>query len=86
METMKQEKRLIPQKIALELSEEVRIKNQKQNWPFGIRKMQCHFCWYFGRKAYNAGNPDKLCAFGADNNRGCWQINKLFDNRMYSQS
>ncbi|MFX0016001.1 MAG: hypothetical protein ACFFB2_15945 [Promethearchaeota archaeon] len=72
----------IPQKIALELCEEIRLKNQQKRLLFSIGKMQCHFCWHFGKKAFIAGNPAKLCAFGSDNNRGCWQVNKLYDNQV----
>jgi hypothetical protein len=79
---MVQKKGKIPQKIALELCKEIRKRNQKKHWFFGIGKMQCHFCWRFGQKAYNAGDPTKLCAFGSVNNRGCWQVNKLYDEQL----
>lgn len=82
---MKQKKEVIPQKIALELCEKVRIRNQQKRFLFSIGKMQCHFCWRFGKKAYNAGNPGKLCAFGSDNNRGCWQVNKLFAEQFSNE-
>ncbi|MFX1285079.1 MAG: hypothetical protein ACFFB5_15570 [Promethearchaeota archaeon] len=82
---MKQKKRTIPQKIALELCEKVRGRNQKKRLLFSIGKMQCHFCWRFGKKAYNAGNPEKLCVFSSDNNRGCWQVNKLFDEQFSNE-
>ncbi len=80
---MKQKEELIPQKIAINLCEEVRRKNQQKNLFISIGKMQCHFCWFFGKKAYNQGNPKKLCAFSSDDNRGCWQVNKLYDNQLY---
>lgn len=79
------EQKIIPQQIALELCEEIRIRNQQKRWPFYIGKMQCHFCWRFGKKAYNAGNPEKLCAFGSGDNRGCWQVNKLYDERFSNE-
>ena len=82
---MKQKKEIIPQKIAMDLCEEVRKRNQQKRWPFYIGKMQCHFCWRFGKKAYNAGNPGKLCAFGSENNRGCWQVNKLYDKQFSNE-
>lgn len=78
---MNQKKEEIPRKIALELCDEVRTRNQYKRWPFGIGKMQCHFCWRFGKKAYYEGNPEKLCAFNSDDNRGCWQVNKFYDIR-----
>ena len=77
--------KIIPQRIALGLCEEIRIRNQQKRWPFYIGKMQCHFCWRFGKKAYNAANPRKLCAFGSDDNRGCWQVNKLYDERFSNE-
>ncbi|MFX0123856.1 MAG: hypothetical protein ACFFAE_09480 [Candidatus Hodarchaeota archaeon] len=79
---MKQKKEIIPQKTALELCQEVRLKNRQKHWFFNIGKIQCHFCWYFGKKAYNAGNPEKLCVFGSNDNRGCWQVNRLYDERF----
>ncbi len=79
---MKQKKEIIPPKIALELCEEVRMRNKQERFPLSIGKMQCHFCWFFGKKSYNAGNPEKLCAFGSDSNRGCWQVNRLYDERF----
>ena len=79
---MKHKMEEIPKIIALELCEEVRVRNQQKRFFFGIGKMQCHFCWRFGKKAYNAGNPDKLCVFGSDDNRGCWQVNRLYDKRI----
>jgi hypothetical protein len=82
---MKQKKEIIPQKIALELCVETRKRNQQKRLLFSIGKMQCHFCWYFGKKAYNAGNPQKLCAFGSYDNRGCWQVNKLYDKQFSNE-
>lgn len=82
---MKQKKEIIPQKITLELCERVRIRNQKKCLFFSIGKMQCHFCWRFGKKAYNAGNPEKLCAFGSEDNRGCWQVNRLYDEQFSNE-
>ncbi|MFX1505631.1 MAG: hypothetical protein ACFFDC_05905 [Promethearchaeota archaeon] len=76
------EQKVIPKSIALGLCEEIRIRNQKKRWPFYIGKMQCHFCWRFGKKAYNTGNPSKLCAFASEDNRGCWQVNKLYDKQF----
>lgn len=82
---MKQKKEIIPQTIVLKLCDEIRTRNRKKRWIFGIGKMQCHFCWLFGKKAYNADNPEKLCAFGSDDNRGCWQVNKLYDEQCSNQ-
>ena len=73
---MKKEK--IPNSVAIKICEEIRNRNQKKR--FGIGKMQCYFCWRFGKEAYNAGNPGKLCAFGSEDNRGCWQVNKLYNS------
>ena len=71
----------IPRQIALKLCEKIRTKNQQKIWPFGIGKMQCYFCWRFGKKEFNTGNPEKLCAFASDDNRGCIQVNKLYKSR-----
>ncbi|MFX1536780.1 MAG: hypothetical protein ACFFDI_21390 [Promethearchaeota archaeon] len=67
----------IPKEIALELCEEVRTKNERKR--FGVGKTQCYFCWRFGKEKYEAGDPSNLCALNHENNRGCWQVNKLYD-------
>lgn len=43
--------------------------------------MQCWGCWKFGKKENFQGEIiyDNICAFNHENNRGCWQINKLYN-------
>jgi hypothetical protein len=76
------QKKEIPQGIAIEICEKIRDRNKQKHFIFSIGKMQCHFCWYFGKKEYEAGNPEKMCAFGSDDNRGCWQINRIYDQQL----
>jgi hypothetical protein len=79
---MKHKKEFLPQDTAVDLCTEIRIRNQQKRWPLGIGKVQCYFCWYFGKKAFQAGDPTKLCAFSSDDNRGCWQVNRMFDRQV----
>ena len=80
------QKKDIPKKQAMEICEEIREKNKHKRFIFSIGKMQCHFCWYFGKKDYEAGNPEKMCAFGSEDNRGCWQINKIYDQHISNEA
>ena len=76
------QKKEIPKKKAMEICEAIREKNKQKRFIFSAGKMQCHFCWYFGKKDFEAGNPEKMCAFGSDDNRGCWQINRIYDQHI----
>ena len=80
------QKKEIPQEIAMTICDEIREKNNQKNFILSIGKMQCHFCWYFGKKDYKAGNPEKMCAFGSDDNRGCWQINRIYDQQFTNEA
>lgn len=65
---------VIPGDIALQLCQEIREENARKR--FGAGKMQCKFCYKFGRD-----NPEKLCIFANEQNRGCSQVNKRYDKR-----
>jgi len=62
----------IPRDIALQLCNEIREENARKT--FGTGKMQCHFCYKFGKD-----NPERLCIFANEQNRGCSQVNKRYD-------
>ncbi|MHA2271999.1 MAG: hypothetical protein ACXACI_09070 [Candidatus Hodarchaeales archaeon] len=74
---------VIPKEIALKFCEEIRQKNRRKR--FGFRKMQCYFCWRFGKKQYNEGDPSKLCIFAKEDLRGCGQVNKAYDKQPIQQ-
>lgn len=67
----------ISREIALKLCEEVRAENKHKL--FSIGKIQCYFCWKFGRKKNEKGEIviHNICAF----NNGCHQVNKLYKER-----
>jgi hypothetical protein len=67
----------ISREIALKLCEEVRAGNKQKLLSFG--KVQCYFCWKFGRKKNNNGEIviHNICAF----NGGCHQVNRLYKER-----
>jgi hypothetical protein len=69
----------IPKETVYELCEVIRSKHQQSKWPFGIGKMQCWGCWKFGRKIDDEGNITNICALNHPENRGCRQINNLYD-------
>jgi hypothetical protein len=85
MMTMSKEEIHIPKETVLTLCEEIRTNHQKTWFPFGIGKMQCWGCWRFGKKVDKEGNISNICAFNPPANRGCWQINKLYDRVISSQ-
>jgi hypothetical protein len=69
----------IPSETVYQFCEEVRMKHKKSWFPFGIGKMQCWGCWRYGKKVDTDGKISNICAFNHPENRGCWQINKLYD-------
>ncbi|MFX0092166.1 MAG: hypothetical protein ACFFBD_10430 [Candidatus Hodarchaeota archaeon] len=72
----------IPLETALQLCEEIRSRNLKKR--FGVGKMQCWGCWKFGQEKKENGTPN-LCLFDEEGtNRGCWQINRVYDQRFPS--
>ena len=73
---------IIPIETVLQLCEQVRTKHQKSRFPFGIGKMQCWGCWRFGHKGKDEGKDSNICALNNPENRGCWQINRLYDKHF----
>jgi hypothetical protein len=69
----------IPREIALEICEEIRMKNQKKR--FGFDKMQCWGCWRFGKKIDEEGTIHGICTLSGENNRGCRLVNKIYDEK-----
>jgi hypothetical protein len=69
----------IPKEKVFELCKVIRNKHQESKWPFGIGKMQCWGCWKFGMKNEEEGNTSNICALNHPENRGCRQINVLYD-------
>ncbi|MFX0181719.1 MAG: hypothetical protein ACFE95_01455 [Candidatus Hodarchaeota archaeon] len=67
----------LSREIALELCEEVRAENKQKFFRFG--KLQCYFCWKFGRKMGKNGEIviHNICAL----NGGCYQVNNLYKER-----
>jgi hypothetical protein len=64
----------VSREIALKLCEEVRARNKQKFFSFG--KLQCYFCWKFGRKKNKNGEMviHNICAL----NGSCHQVNKLY--------
>ena len=75
--------KVIPTETVHQLCEEIRIKHSKSWFPFGIGKMQCWGCWRFGKKVDQDGKISNICALNNTKNRGCWQINKLYDKATF---
>ena len=69
----------IQKEIVLELCEVIRKQHQNSKWPFGIGKMQCWGCWKFGGKYDEELNITNICALNHPENRGCRQINNLYE-------
>ena len=69
----------IPKNKVLELCEVIRSKHKKGKWPFGIGRMQCWGCWKFGKEIDEEGDITNICALNHSENRGCRQINVLYD-------
>jgi len=64
----------LQKEIALGLCREVRTQNKLKF--FSLGKVQCYFCWKFGRKKNENGDYEiiNICAL----NDGCHQVNKLY--------
>ena len=69
----------IQKEIALELCEVIRNQHQHSKWPFNFSKMQCWGCWKFGKKFDEEGNITNICGLNHPENRGCRQINNLYE-------
>lgn len=65
----------ISREDALRLCSEVRHENAKKL--FGAGKMQCSVCYKLGKD-----NPDHLCIFANEQNRGCTQVNERYDKAV----
>ena len=66
----------IPEKIALEICEEVREQNKKKKFSFAKGQ-------FWGCMKYSLKKNDfrYCCIFGDENNRGCQLVNKIYDER-----
>ena len=74
---MNKTKQPIQRELAIQICEEIVSNHRKSRiWPLGIGKLQCWGCQRFGKKS---DNVDNICALNNEDNRGCWQVNKIFD-------
>ncbi len=62
----------IPSDQALATCEQVRARNRGKWYTY-----QTWWCW--GCITFTKGDPTKRCYAGAPDNRGCLQVNQLFD-------
>jgi len=67
----------IPKEVALQLCEEIREENSRKL--FSIWKTQCFFCYRTAQ-----GDPERLCIFAHELNRGCPQVNRRYEERYAS--
>ncbi len=65
----------IPEDVAVRLCDEIQAENLKK-WAFSYKRM---WCW--GCRTFTKGRPDKMCFVNAPGNRGCDQINNMFDSK-----
>ena len=63
---------VIPKEVAIKLCEEVRDKNRGRWYSFNA--MRCWWCYKFTK-----GNPDILSFSNRPDNRGCSQMNRLYE-------
>ncbi len=70
------EKKLIPEEIALQICEEVREKNKQKKLSFA--KGQCWGCMKYSEKKNDIRHR---CIFSDEKNRGCHLVNRIFDLR-----
>ncbi|MCK4380025.1 MAG: hypothetical protein KAW51_02735 [Candidatus Lokiarchaeota archaeon] len=70
------EKKPIPEEVALQICEEVRERNKKKKLSFA--KVQCWGCMKYSLKKNDIRHR---CIFAEENNRGCHLVNKIFDSR-----
>ncbi len=68
------EKKPIPEGIALQICEEVREKNKQKKFSFA--KGQCWGCMKYSEKKNDIRHR---CIFSDENNRGCHLVNRIFD-------
>jgi hypothetical protein len=71
---LKEKRILIPEDIALQICEEIRVINRKKK--FSLAKGQCWGCMKYSNKK---GDIKKRCIFSDDYNRGCQLVNKIYD-------
>ncbi len=76
---MSRTENIIPKETVYELCETIRSKHRQSRWPFGFGKMQCWGCMKFGKKIDEDGNITNICALNNPENRGCGQINNLYE-------
>jgi hypothetical protein len=67
----------IPYDTALELCDEICEENGRKL--FSIWKTQCFFCYRTAQ-----GDPQRLCIFAHDLNRGYPQVNRRYEERYAS--
>ena len=70
------DKKPIPEEVALQICEEVRELNKKKK--FSFTKVQCWGCMKYSQKKNDIRHR---CIFSEENNRGCHLVNKIFDYR-----
>ena len=70
------EKKPIPEEVALQICEEVRERNKKKKLSFA--KAQCWGCMKYSHKKNDIRHR---CIFGEENNIGCHLVNKIFDEK-----
>ncbi|MFX0083054.1 MAG: hypothetical protein ACFE94_15000 [Candidatus Hodarchaeota archaeon] len=71
---MKENKKSIPEEIALQICEEIREQNREKKISFA--KAQCWGCMKYSIKKNDIRHR---CIFSDENNRGCHLVNKVFD-------
>ena len=62
----------IPKEVAHKLCQEIREKNRGRFYSF-------HGLWCWGCNKFSKGDPAKLCYSNRPDNRGCSQVNRLYD-------
>ena len=68
---------IIPRNTVIEICDEIYSKHKRSRlWPLGLGKLQCWGCRRFGKVD---DNYDNICALNHEENRGCWQINRIYD-------
>jgi hypothetical protein len=64
----------IPREIALQLCTQIREENKKKKLKF--LGFQCWGCYKWAN-----GDPDKMCVSSKEGYRGCYMVNKRFDEQ-----
>jgi hypothetical protein len=79
MEKLKLDRDPISRQAAIKLCKQVIQDHRTERFKlYKISYWQCWGCQRFGNKD---GSFDNICALNAEGNRGCRQVNKLFDSR-----